>query len=249
MTAQESERRLILEMIASGKISASEGLRLLNTLGEVNEPEAGEDDHGVAETVEDAPATTADPVAVSTSVQSPAAEIPEADPPASEAPPATAMPGGEPYSRPQPPDIERWRRWWMVPLWIGVGITVLGALLLFWVIQRAGVGFWFFCSSIPFLTGLVVLVLAYQSRTAHWLHVRIHQRRGDWPQRINLSFPLPIRLTAWFLNRFGDRIPGLQKTSLDEIIQALDRTTTPENPIFVQVDEGEAGERVEIFIG
>ncbi len=259
MTAQESERRLILEMIAKGKISASEGLRLLNTLGEVSEPEAGEGnilEHGIVE----APAAAEVDLAASSSgaqpsagetppaaESHPAAESPAADAPSGEAPPPTAMPGGEPHLSPRPPALERWRRWWMIPLWIGVGITVLGSLLLFWVQQRAGVGFWFFCFSAPFLIGLAVMVLAYQSRTAHWLHVRIHQAHGKWPQRINLSFPLPIRLTAWFLGRFKDRISGLQNTSLDEIILAL--TTTPENPLFVQVDEGEDGERVEIFIG
>jgi hypothetical protein len=115
--------------------------------------------------------------------------------------------------------------------------------------QRAGVGFWFFCFTVPFLIGVAVIGLAYQSRTAHWLHVRIHQAQDVWPRRINLSFPLPIRLTSWFLSRFKDRISGLQNTSLDEIILALDHTTTPENPLFIQVDEGEDGERVEIFIG
>jgi hypothetical protein len=244
MTAQESERRLILEMIANGKISASEGLRLLNTLGEVSEPEAGEEDRLVTEIVKDATAAKAEPAISSASVQPP-----PADSPSEEAPQATVMPGGEPHLTPQPPELERWRRWWMAPLWIGVGITVFGALLLFWVLQRAGVGFWFFCSSLPFLIGLAVIALAYQSRTAHWLHMRIHQAQDTWPRWINLSFPLPIRPAAWLLSRFKDRISGLQDTSLDEIILALDHTTTPENPVYMQVDEGENGERVEIFIG
>jgi hypothetical protein len=254
MTAQESERRLILEMIANGKISASEGLRLLNTLGEVSEPEAGEGNILEPGMVAQPAEAEADPAASSTSAQLPAAQTSAAQTAAAEAsseeaPSSTAMPGGELHSSPLPPDIESWRRWWMVPLWIGVGITVVGGLILFWVLQRAGVGFWFFCSTVPLLFGVAVMVLAYQSRTAHWLHVRIHQAQGDWPRRINLSFPLPIRLTAWFLNRFKVRISGLQNTSLDEIILALDNSTTPENPLFVQVDEGEDGERVEIFIG
>jgi hypothetical protein len=244
MSARESERRLILDMIANGKISASEGLRLLNALGEVSEPapEAGEETR-LGDGAEAPLAVQAGPAVSPADASSPAAETPTAGPSSEETLHTAATP------HPMPPEFERWRRWWMVPLWVGVGVTIFGAALLFWVTQRAGVGFWFFCATVPFLSGLAVMVLAYQSRTAHWLHMRIHQRRDEWPRRINLSFPLPIRLTAWFLNRFGDRIPGLQATSLDEVIQALDHTTTPENPIYLQVDEGEDGERVEIFIG
>ncbi len=236
MSAKENERRLILDMIANGKISASEGLRLLNALGAVSEP-APETEKETRlgdgnEAQDTAQAGLADAPA-------PTVETPVADTPSEEAR----------HTPPTLPELERWRRWWMVPLWAGVSLTALGGALLFWVTQRAGVGFWFFCAMVPFLIGLAVMVLAYQSRTAHWLHVRIHQRGDDWPRRINFSFPLPIRLTAWFLDRFGDRIPGLQATSLDEVIQALDHTTTPENPIYIQVDEGPDGERVEIFIG
>jgi len=92
-------------------------------------------------------------------------------------------------------------------------------------------------------------VLAWQSRTARWLHLRIQQKEGEWPHNIAISFPLPIRLTAWFFRLFGNKIPGLQGTSVDEMIMALDNTTSPGNPLYVKVEEGEDGERVEVFIG
>ena len=44
---------------------------------------------------------------------------------------------------PTPPsheEIERWRRWWRIPLWVGFGVTVLAGIFLFRAFE-AGV-FW-----------------------------------------------------------------------------------------------------------
>ena len=54
---------------------------------------------------------------------------------------------------------------------------------------------------------------------------------------------------AWFLRTFGRYIPQLDQTSLDEIILAIGETTSPETPIYVQVDDDEDGDQVEIYIG
>jgi hypothetical protein len=137
----------------------------------------------------------------------------------------------------------------MVPFWIGVGITVLGGLLMFWAMQASGIGFWFACAWFPFLLGVAVLALSWGSRTARWMHIRVEQKSGEWPQKIALSFPLPLNLTRWFMRIFGNRIPDLNGVSLDEVLQALDKTTSPENPFYVEVEEGENGERVQVFIG
>lgn len=148
-----------------------------------------------------------------------------------------------------PPDIEKWRRWWMLPLWAGVGFTVLGGWLMYLDLQNSNIGFWFLCAWVPLLLGVAVMTLAWQSRTARWLHLRVYQKPGEWPQKIAISFPLPIRLTAWVLRTFRDKIPGLPDTSIDELILALGESATPENPLYVEVDQGEDGERVQIYIG
>ena len=240
--ASEKERRLILEMVESGKITAADGLRLLQALG------VGDDPEEEGEILEALPASGSQPspdepgpAEFPTDEQGPAAqEDSEAQSPAEEIPNLKSS---------LPPDIEKWRRWWMIPMWVGVGVTVLGGLLMLWVLQAAGIGFWFFCAWAPFLLGVFVIVLAWQSRTARWLHLRVYQKPGDWPQKIAISFPLPIRLTAWFLRVFRDKIPGLQSTSVDELILALENSATPDNPLFVEVNEGEDGERVQVFIG
>ena len=85
--------------------------------------------------------------------------------------------------------------------------------------------------------------------SASWLHIRIRQKPGERPQTIALSFPLPIRITAWFLRNFGSRIPKLKETGLDELILALGKNATPQAPFYIEVNEGEDGEQVQVYIG
>ncbi|MEK7311181.1 MAG: hypothetical protein AAB382_04355 [Chloroflexota bacterium] len=48
---------------------------------------------------------------------------------------------------------------------------------------------------------------------------------------------------------FGWRIPALKRTAVDELLTAIDDTMTPDSPIFIDVVEGERGERVQVYIG
>jgi hypothetical protein len=228
----ESERLQILEMIERGVISASEGVRLLNALTG-NTPEI--------------PSSSAFPEAETSTggFAARAAEIPQPEPqPAYEEPaPETAKAA---------PDLSasarKWRRWWWIPLWVGVGITVISGGLMFLAYARSGFGFWFACTWFPFMLGVAVMALAWASRTARWLHVRVHQQKDEWPRNIAISLPLPIRFTAWIVRLFRPHIPNMEGANIDEMILALEKTS-PTAPLFVQVDEGENGEKVEVYIG
>jgi hypothetical protein len=48
---------------------------------------------------------------------------------------------------------------------------------------------------------------------------------------------------------FGRFIPQLDRAGLDEMILALGQTTSKENPFYVEVNEGDTGERVQVYIG
>lgn len=249
--ALNGERMQILEMIESGKISAAEGLQLLKSLGELDEPNQKSDPEQT-ESEANSPGTTfnrpAIPVGLNKSEteHSPEYVDEDSDPVA-----------GEVYSHPShqnlpeglPPDAEKWRSWWVIPLWVGVGFTVVAGSLMYTALQSSGIGFWFLCASLPFTLGLILMVLAWQSRSAPWLHLRIQRRPDQSPGQVAMSFPLPIRLTAWFFRTFQGRIPGLKNTSIDEIILALDHAATPENPVFISVNDEKDGENVQIFIG
>jgi hypothetical protein len=169
----------------------------------------------------------------------------DAEQPAHAEPPAAAVtsPTG------LPADALKWKRWWMVPVWIGVAITVFGGLFMYLAMESSGLGFWFVCASVPFTLGLLVIVLAWGSRNAPWLHLRVQQPPGERPEKIAFSLPLPVRPAVWFLRTFSRWIPDLKEQAWDEVILAIGDKTSPDNPLYIIVDEEETGEKVEIYIG
>jgi len=268
----ENERAKILEMIEDGTITAEQGLTLLNALGESSMPLSENASEEVetysVESRADHPTGTS---YITKEIESYASEENSSSSPYS--PPHETWtedhPGSvevELYQEPEPfegeaevmepdpgpPDtdeINKWKRWWVIPFWFGAGITVIGGLLMYWAFSANGFGFWFACAWFPFLLGVAALALAWGSRTTPWLHVRVHQAPGETPQKIAISFPIPVRLTAWGLKAFGHHIPHMEGTNLDEVILALNDVAKDGTPLFVDVNEGENGEHVQVFIG
>ena len=190
----------------------------------------------------DATPVIATPIVATPVAATPVAATPAASQAAAEPIPSTAPPG-------LPADAQKWQRWWMLPVWIGVAITVFGGLFMYLAMQSSGVGLWFVCASVPFILGLLVIMLAWGSRSAPWLHLRVEQPPGEKPQRIAFSMPLPIRPAVWFLRTFGRWIPSLKEQAWDDLILAVGDKTSPSNPLYIVVDEDETGEKVEIYIG
>lgn len=238
--ASDEERRLILEMIESGRITPEQGLNLLQALesGESAAPNNLLEPAGIDE-LEEAPAQPAETPRLDDGFSLPHPGI--------QAAPPSELPHEE--TAKIPPDFEDWRRLAWLPLGIGIVILVAGGLLMYQALSAQGVGFWFVCASLPFLIGLAAVIFGWRARTARWLHLRVYQKEGEWPRTIRISFPMPLRLAAWFLRRFRGRIHGLDNTSLDEVLLALDDSTTPAQPLYIEVDEGEDGEKVQIYIG
>jgi hypothetical protein len=217
---EKNERIQILEMIESGVITAEEGARLL---------QAFDADDRLEETRNE-----------QTESDSGVAFDEESDPV-----------DGVVLDTEYQPDFEKWKRYWVIPLWIGVGFTIIGSLVMLWIYQSTGFSFWFACSWLPFLLGVGLITMAWGSRSARWLHLRIQQEPGEWPQTIAFSFPLPLNFAAWFMRTFGQFIPKVNEIDLDfdKVIETFKNSTTPEHPFYVEVDEGENGETVQIYIG
>jgi hypothetical protein len=217
------ERMHILQMIEDGQITASEGLRLIETL----------------------PQETA---AETTSPLAEAATPPETRAAGIVPPPEDQSPGPAEKSSP-PPNLPHWQRWWLIPMWVGIGITTLGAWLMYLAFARSHTfSAWFWLAALlVFVPGVAVMALAAASRNSKWIHIRVKgSRRGG---NISLSLPIPVRLTAWFLRTFGSYIPPLKNTGVDELVMAVGESASPENPLYVEVDEGEEGEKVQVYIG
>jgi hypothetical protein len=151
----------------------------------------------------------------------------------------------ESVSEPEPdPRLDYWKRWWMVPLWVGLSIFVLAAGLMAWAHLNER-GFWFVCSFFPLLTGLLVMLLAWWSQNARWVHVRIREKGG---KRISISLPVPIGLGKWFFQVFGRMIPGLREQDkvLDTLPDLLDELGKNKEPLSVEVNDGD--DEVQVYI-
>ena len=211
----DSERQQILKMIADGKITAEEGLTLMQALGE--EPE----DDSIP-------------------------ELPAGD----EIPSFITEPGGRAEGeRKTDPEfdrkVNRFRSLWTIPLWIGVAITVAGAYWMYAALQVSGFDFWFYFAWFPFLLGVLVVALAFSSRTSRWIYVDVKQKPGEIPQRIVIAFPLS--LVSWVMQFAKGKIPERAHGAVDDVMGAIFESTKSTEPLMVDVEE--AGEHVQVYIG
>jgi len=229
----DQERSQVLKMIESGKISPEEGLRLLQTL----EKDPAEEE---VKTVEAGASPSFDSSAgfASSATTEPSAADESAGRSAPEPDPAIKR------------LAEKGRALWYIPLVIGILITVFGGLIMYWNVQPSNISGWFYCLGLPvLLLGVVIITAAVSSRQARWLFVDVHQKPGERPQRIFLGLPLPLRLTAWFFRTFGDKIPDLKDKKLEQVIEVVETGFSSDSPLTVNVDEGEDGARVQVYLG
>ncbi len=214
------ERKQILQMVADGKISAEEAAQLMRALDEPAEENAQIIPH-------------------EPSFQS---ESGEEDPTWKE--------------KPDAPEFEKVKRrafaLSQIPLWLGALLVTLSAWGMFAALQSAGMNFWFFCLTAPLTLGVLLIALGAGGKSSRWLYLNVERSNPPegGPRRITLALPLPLGLVAWFLRNFGEHIQGLKRTSIDEVVSAIEMTKSVSEPLIVHVDEGEeGGERVQIFIG
>lgn len=233
-----SEYMRILKMIEDGDISPEDGAKLLEQVGtspsKDTTPRIG--NLGILEKIETGELTAEEGIHLINHSQEPA-------------PPMNELESDERFE-PNPPviseeELERWKRWWTIPLYVGVGIVILSTFWLNAAYQNSQFGFWFFCSWVPLIIGLLVISLSWGSRSGPWIHVRV---RGP-KERVAISIPAPLGITSWALRNFGHFIPQLENTAIDEILLALESTSKNNTPLYIHVNEGEQGEHVEVFIG
>ena len=216
------EQKQILKMVEDGRISAEEAMKLIKAL---------EESDMEMEIIEAAPASSSGPFDA-------AQGRPETD---------------SDTEKPNAPEFKevarKARRLWQIPLWFGVGITVLASYWLYSLVQTSNYGFWFLCAWMPLLFGVLLLALFAGSRTSRWLYVKVEQGKNEWPRNITLGLPLPLELASWFLRNFGHNIEGLRGTNLDEIIRFVSEDVSSKEPLIVNVDEGKGGDKVQVYIG
>jgi hypothetical protein len=140
-------------------------------------------------------------------------------------------------------------RFAVIPLWVGIILTVLSAWWMYSIQQNSGLNFWFFCMAMPFLFGILLIILGAGSGSSRWLYVNVDRTyQHEWPRNITIALPLPLGLVGWFLKNFGSYIDGLDRTTIDEVLMAISLTKSVSEPLIINAND-DGGERVQIFIG
>jgi hypothetical protein len=125
-------------------------------------------------------------------------------------------------------------------------VLIVGALVMGLVYSADAARGWLVCGWLPMILGCVVILLAWWSRNARWLHLRISE---GGRRKIAFSFPLPLGLAAWGLRVAQPLVPQLRETGVDDLIIALRDNLSGDEPLFVDVQNEEEGERVQVYIG
>lgn len=160
---------------------------------------------------------------------------------------AEAPAEGLPPDREPPEPMEtRWAKFWIYPMMAGGAILLLGALVVGLVSLAGGAWGWLLCGWPLLLLGLLIFVLALWSRSATWMHLRISEQGR---RKMAFSFPVPLGLAAWAVRIAQPFVPQLQDTGVDEVILAVRDSASRGEPLFIDVQDDEDGERVELYIG
>jgi hypothetical protein len=68
-------------------------------------------------------------------------------------------------------------------------------------------------------------------------------------RKVAFSFPLPLSLTALAVRMAQPFVPQLRDTGVDDLIIALRESSSRGEPLFIDVQDDQDGERVELYIG
>jgi hypothetical protein len=145
--------------------------------------------------------------------------------------------------------LNRFRRLWLIPLSVGLVLTVLGAWWMYSAMLNSGFGFWFLCAWFPFLLGVVIVTIGAISKTSRWIYVNVEQKQGEKPQHIIVAFPIPSMILRWGIRNFGHNIPPEHRAQADMAMKAIfEEDDALKEPLFVDVHDDD-GEHVQVYIG
>ena len=173
-----------------------------------------------------------------------------APPPDTDEPVGEAIPVAGVIDEPGP-DLDRLRRFWQTPFLVALGIAVIGALGMSATYGAGGLlgSLGFLCGWSVFMLAVLAVGIAFWSRTARWVHVRVEERDG---RQIRVSLPVPMRFMDSLLRVArpfvrGDALRHMEMTA--EFLASLDDELQQpgSDPLVVDVDDD--GDRVQIYFG
>ncbi len=159
---------------------------------------------------------------------------------------------GEIVSPEGPPDMARFRRFWQIPFFVAMALLIVFGFWLRTIYQgsEGAITLAFMCVWSLFLLAFVLTVLAWWSRRAPWLHVRVREHGG---KRIAISFPLPLGLAGWGVRvarSWADASTQAHLNMAESFLAAAQAgwREGDTEPMVVHVDD-EDGDQVQVYIG
>lgn len=142
-----------------------------------------------------------------------------------------------------------WKALWSLILIGGAVLTGFSALWAYRGYERAGLGWGFWLSWIPFIIGLLWMIFGWMLLDSPWMHLKIRASDEGKPQKINIAIPLPIRLISWGIKTFGHHMPAdLKEKGVDEMLVEVENALKRREPFQIAVDDREDGDQVFITI-
>lgn len=149
-----------------------------------------------------------------------------------------------------PPKISGW--WKALWSMILVGGAVLTGFSAFWAYrgyQRAGLGWGFWLSWLPFILGILIMLFGWILMESPWLHLNVIENNTGRPHKIAFTFPLPLKLAGWIFKTFGKYMPDeVKDKGIEELLDEIENSLKRGEPFQIDVDDKEDGDQVHIQI-
>lgn len=153
-----------------------------------------------------------------------------------------------PYSSGPPPELGRYRRFWLIPFLLAVGTVLLSGLGIYLLLNSENPAILgFFCFGGIFFAGLLAALILLLAQRSTWLYLNIEERGGS---RIRFALPLPLSFFNWVVRLARPFVPHDQFMLLQTAGSMVNIMQNDPNrePIEIDVDD-ESGNKVQIYIG
>jgi hypothetical protein len=142
-----------------------------------------------------------------------------------------------------------WKALWSLILIGGAVLTGFSALSAYRGYERAGLGWGFWLSWLPFILGVLLMVFGWILLDSPWMHLKVFTRESGKTQKINIAIPVPLKLISWGIRTFGRYIPAdLKEKGLEEMLSEVEAALKRGEPFQIEVDDKEDGDQVYITI-
>jgi len=153
-----------------------------------------------------------------------------------------------PLSTQPPPELSRYRRFWLIPFLIAISSLLLSGVGLFLLYQSENPAFLgFFCLWAIFIGALFSAAILILAQRSTWLYLNVEE---EYSTKIRLALPLPLSLVKWAVRMARPFVPAEQFNHLQNAAFLVDmmQSSPHREPIAINVDD-ENGDRVQIYIG